>query len=72
MRQGFLLKHLNIAEFDLERALIDKVVECNSPAIQSSEPVEGSTTSTTTKSGSDTSLNSNRIVGWGRRMGENG
>jgi hypothetical protein len=28
MRQGFLLKHLNMAEFDLERALIDKVVEC--------------------------------------------
>ena len=26
MRQGFLLKHLNMAEFDLERALIDKVV----------------------------------------------
>jgi hypothetical protein len=28
MKQGFLLKHLDMAEFDLQRALIDKVVEC--------------------------------------------
>lgn len=28
MKQGYLLKNLNFGEYDLERYLIDKVVEC--------------------------------------------
>lgn len=29
MKQGFLLKHLDMTEYNMEKVLIDKVVECN-------------------------------------------
>lgn len=28
MKQGFLLKHLDMTEYNMEKVLIDKVVEC--------------------------------------------
>jgi hypothetical protein len=60
MKQGFLLKHLNMAEFDLERALIDKVVECNHCNIQSRERVRDSRMSMKTRLRNDT--NSKEIM----------
>lgn len=54
MKQGFLLKHLDMTEYNMEKALIDKVVECKSWLKQFSGPATASKTSTKTRSRSDT------------------
>ena len=53
MRQGFLLKHLDMNEYNMEKVLIDKVVECKRACMQFSAPATASRTSTRTRSASD-------------------
>ena len=54
MKQGFLLKHLDMTEYNMEKVLIDKVVECKGKVMQFNVPAMASRTSTKTRSGSDT------------------
>lgn len=57
MKQGFLLKHLDMTEYNMEKVLIDKVVECNPSPMQFSAPATASRTSMKTRSASDAPIN---------------
>jgi hypothetical protein len=53
MKQGYLLKHMNMREFEMEHGLITKVVECNCITMQFRERVKDSRMSMMKKLKSD-------------------
>lgn len=53
MKQGYLLKHLDMKEFEMEQELINRTVECTHYLIKSSVLVKATKTSTKIKSKND-------------------
>ncbi len=53
MKQGYLLKRLDMKEFEFEQNLINRVVECNNINIQSKEHAKAMRINTKIRSAGD-------------------